>query len=268
MSDLSTGLSMEPTPNLSNAERQEQILRLVQRARRVTIPEICRAFGVSEATARRDLELLAKAGQLKRFHGGASAIGEAPPELPIHQRSADQAGEKRRIGQAAAGLVENGQTIFLGSGSTIHELARALVDHRDLTVITNSLLVVNTLAGRERISLVGLGGLFRPSELSFIGHITESALAELRADRVFIGIHAIDVQAGLTNAYLPETMTDRAILRIGREVIVLADHTKCGRVSTAYLAPLTAAHTLITDEITPLPFTDAVNDCGVQVLRV
>ncbi|MBZ0290593.1 MAG: DeoR/GlpR transcriptional regulator, partial [Anaerolineae bacterium] len=94
------------------------------------------------------------------------------------------------------------------------------------------------------------------------------ALGQLRADKVFIGIHAIDVKNGLTNEYLPETQTDRSILNIGQQVIVVADHTKCGRVSTTLVAPLNAIHTFITDDLAPPDFLAQVATFGIQVLAV
>jgi DeoR/GlpR family transcriptional regulator of sugar metabolism len=102
--------------------------------------------------------------------------------------------------------------------------------------------------------------------MSLIGHITEPALAEVRADKVILGIRALDVEHGLTNDYLPETMTDRAILKIGRQVIVVADHTKCGRVAPAFVAPLSVMTTFVTDSATPPEFVAALAERGVRVL--
>ena len=253
---------------LSNVERQERMLRFVEQRQRVTVADICDQFGVSVATARRDLEALAERGRVRRVHGGALAIHRAPPELPALQRAGEQAAEKRRIGQAAAALVADGETVFLSSGTTTLEVARSLRSQRHLTVITNSLLALNELADAPEITLVALGGLLRRSEMSFIGHITEQALAEVRADKVIIGIRAIDAEQGLTNDFLPETMTDRAIMRIAREVIVVADHSKCGRVSAAFVAPLSAMRTLVTDSGTPPEFVDALTAQGIRVLAV
>jgi DeoR/GlpR family transcriptional regulator of sugar metabolism len=182
------------------------------------------------------------------------------------QRTAAQADDKRRIGQAAAQLVADGETVFLGSGSTILEVARALQYRSKLTIITNSLMVINALAQAADITVIGLGGVFRPSEMSLVGYLTEQALAELRADKVIMGIRAIDVEHGLTNDYLPETLTDRAILRIGREVIIVADHTKCERVSTVFVAPLTAITTLVTDTSATTDFVEAVSAQGIRVI--
>ncbi len=238
---------MQSSAALSGIERQNLILELIQRQGRASVTALCQQFAISEATARRDLEMLASAGKIQRVHGGAIAIPQAPPELPVLEREVDQAEAKQRIGLRTAGLIADGETVFLGSGTTVLQVARALRDCRRTTVITNSLPVINTLADIPDITLVTLGGMLRASELSFIGHITEQALAEVRADKVVIGVRAIDIEQGLTNDYLPETMTDRAILNIGREVIVVADHTKFGRVSTAMLAPIQRIHTIVTD---------------------
>ncbi len=105
--------------------------------------------------------------------------------------------------------------MFLGSGTTVLEVARNLRDRKNLTVITNSLPVLNMLAGIKEITVISLGGMLRESELSFIGHITEQALAEVRADKVIMGTRGVSLEHGLTNDYLQETLTDRAILKIG-----------------------------------------------------
>ncbi|MEJ5314082.1 MULTISPECIES: DeoR/GlpR family DNA-binding transcription regulator [Anaerolinea] len=252
--------------SLSNIERQQAILSLLQRQQRLKIAQICEEFSISEATARRDLEALAAQGLIQRVHGGAIPLQHATPEPPLLERSQEQADEKARIGKLAAGLVQDGETVFLGSGTTVLEVAKNLRDRKGLTIITNSLPVINLFAGLETIQVVCLGGILRNSELSFIGHITEQALSEVRADRVFLGVRAVDLEHGLTNDYLPETMTDRAILKIGREVIVVADHTKTCRVSTAFLAPLTSMHTFITTREADESFIAALRELGIQVL--
>jgi DeoR family transcriptional regulator of aga operon len=253
---------------LSSLERQNQIAQFLLRNQRISIAEICEKFSVSEATARRDMETLASEGKIQRVHGGAIALTQTPPELPILQRQNEQPQEKLRIGQAAAALVQEGETVFLGSGTTVLEAARCLRGRRNLTVITNSLPVVNAMAGAEGITVICLGGMLRESEFSFIGHITEQSLAEVRADKVLIGTRAISLEHGLTHEYLPETMTDRAILNAGKEIIVLADHSKFGRAGTVLLAPIERIHTIVTDQETPNEFIEAVRRNGIKVITV
>ena len=250
-----------PTP-----ERQKQILSRLTRQGRLSVTEIVEQFSISEATARRDLETLASQGKVQRVHGGVIAVDAAPPELPILERENEQTDEKIRIGRAAARLVADKETIFLGSGTTVLEVARNLRDRKNLTVITNSLPVLNMLAGIKEITVISLGGMLRDSELSFIGHITEQALAEIRADKVIIGTRGVSLEHGMTNDYLQETLTDRAIMKIGREVIVLADHTKVNRVATALLAPLDSMQTFITDSNADKKFVQALKKQGINVI--
>jgi len=250
-----------PTP-----ERQKQILSLLAQQGRLSVSEIVTQFSISEATARRDLETLAAKGKAQRVHGGVIAVEQAPPESPILERENEQAEEKARIGRAAAGIVGNNETVFLGSGTTVLEIARNLRDRRDLTVITNSLPVLNMLAGRKEITVVSLGGMLRESELSFIGHITEQALVEVRADKVFMGTRGISLEHGLTNDYLQETLTDRAILKSGREVIIVADHTKVNRVATVLLAPLSQMNMLVSDSKADKKFVQALRRQNIQVV--
>jgi DeoR/GlpR family transcriptional regulator of sugar metabolism len=178
----------------------------------------------------------------------------------------DQVNEKQRIGVLAARLVKDGDTVFLGSGTTVLEVARNITNRQNLTVITNSLPVVILLSDYANITIVCVGGYLRPSEYSLIGHMAEGVLAEVRADKVFIGVRAISLREGLTNDYLPETLTDRAILDIGKEIIVVADHTKFGRSSTVLLVPIHRIHTLITGVETPAELLQDIAKENIQVI--
>ncbi len=250
-----------PTP-----ERQKQILSLLTRQGRLSVAEIVTQFAISEATARRDLESLASQGKAQRVHGGVISVEKAPPELPILEREDEQPDEKKRIGLSAANLIVDKETVFLGSGTTVLEVARNLRNRKNLTVITNSLPVLNALAGAGGITVICLGGMLRDSEMSFIGHITEQALTELRADKVIMGTRGLSLEHGLTNDYLQETLTDRAILKIGREVIIVADHTKVNRVSTALLAPLDSMQTFVTDSKADKKFIQVLKKNGIQII--
>ncbi len=180
---------MNSTAVLSGTERQQQIRDLIDRNRRVSVADICEAFAVSEATARRDLETLTEQGLVQRVHGGAIAMEKQQPESPMMQRQNLLPQEKRAIGAATARLIKDGETIFLGSGTTVLAVAQALLDHKDLTVITNSLPVMNILSKTQH-TVISLGGALRASELSFIGHVTEQAAGEF--PRRFEDRHARD----------------------------------------------------------------------------
>jgi len=256
---------MNTASPLSSIERQNQILQLLALSARITLSDVCQTFSISQATARRDLEALSIQGKVQRVHGGAISIRTANPEPPILMRTNEQETEKQRIGLLAASLIQDGEAVFLGSSTTVMEVAKNLRERRNLTVLTNSLPVMNTFAGNPEITLVCLGGVLRSSELSFIGHLTEKSLTEVRADKVVFGIRSLSLEHGLTNDYLPETLTDRAILGMGGQVIIVADYSKFGRVSTAFLAPLSAIDTLVTDSKAPPDYLSALEELGIQV---
>jgi DeoR family transcriptional regulator of aga operon len=247
-------------------ERHKQILILLAKRGRLSIGEIVRRFDISEATARRDLHILDSLGKARRVHGGVMALEQAPPELPILERTDEQAGEKSRIGRLAASLVGDRETIFLGSGTTVLEVARNLHDLHDLTVITNSLPILNFFAGNRAITVIALGGMLRDTELSLIGHLAEVGLGELRADKVFMGARGISLEHGLTSDFLQETVTDRLILRMGRQVYIVADHTKANRVSTVRLGNLDSFQTLVTDSAAEARFVRALKKRGIDVM--
>jgi len=253
---------------LLKSERHKRIRRVIEDSGQATVAELSVIFGVSEATIRRDLEELDKLGWVQREHGGALRASLSITEPPVLQRVAEQESEKRRIGRAAAELVEDGETIFLGSGTTTLEVARNLGGREDLTVISNALNIATELLNHEGITQIVIGGLLRPSELSLVGHITEQAIKELRADKVFVGMRAIDVQHGLTSDYLPEVMTDRAIIEFGSEVILVADHTKFGRVANAFVAPVTSVDMIVTDENVPNATLRELEELGIKIIVV
>jgi DeoR/GlpR family transcriptional regulator of sugar metabolism len=252
---------------VSAPERQRSILEYIEKHGRVSINEVCNIFAISVATARRDIETLADHGDVERVHGGAIRITHAPAEPPIGGRHSVQEAEKLAIAALTASLVNDGETIYLGAGTTIAAVAMALRPKQGLTIVTNSLLVINALVGCDSIEVVCLGGLLRQSEQCFIGHITEQALTNVRADKAILGTRAIDLQHGLTNDHLPQTSTDRASIAIGRQVIIAADHTKVFRVSTGFVAPTQVIHTFVTDQQTPPGFLEGLVEMGVRIMQ-
>ncbi|HNP88105.1 MAG TPA: DeoR/GlpR family DNA-binding transcription regulator [Kouleothrix sp.] len=247
-------------------ERHAQIAQLIETQGRATVEELSARFGVSEATIRRDLEKLDAQGAVRRAHGGAVAVLRATPEPPVLRRADEHAAEKRQIGAAAAQLVADGDTIILGSGTTTPAVARHLGGKRNLKVITNALNIALLLANQPEITLIVTGGLVRSSEQSMIGHLTERALSELRADKLIMGIRALSLAEGLSNEYGLETSVDRAMLRCAPQIIVVADHSKFERVASVVLAPINTIHTLVTSSLAPMAALDELRRLGVQVV--
>ena len=252
-----------------DAGRRQQIVAFVEENGGATVTELAEAFGVSSATVRRDLTQLGQQGLIERAHGGASprpsGRARGMPEPPVLRRSPMQVEEKRAIGRLAAGYVSNGDVIVVSGGSTTAEMIPHIADRRDLTVITNALNIASLLAAHPELKAVVVGGTLRHSEMSMLGALTEDALRSLRADKLFMGSPAIHPEYGLSADDMTEVQSDRAIMAIAREVTVLADHTKFGRIATMRQAPISGVRRLVTGAATPAEIVQAIREQGVGV---
>ena len=251
-------------------ERQRKILEIIERNGKVEVEQLANALGVSVMTVRRDLSELDELGFLERVHGGALLLQQknGGKELPVFERSKEKTEIKQRIARAVAGLINDGEKIFLGSGSTTAAIASALLRHRDLTVFTNAINISNILMAAPQIKVVIIGGFLRRSELSLIGGFAEHALRGLQVDKLIIGIRGIDPVKGLTSDNMDELITDQAILNISKTVIVAADNTKFGYVAAIRTAPITVVTKIITDVGGPRDILQAIRQMGVQIIEV
>ncbi len=249
-------------------ERLRVILDKVREYGKTTVYDLSEHFGVSDITIRRDLKELSDQGLVRRAHGGAVYAVDVNEEPSVIQRLLQNRDCKERIGRAAAALVEDEDTVFIGSGSTATYVARHLIERKNLTVITNAVNIAGELASAESMTVVVLGGMLRASELSMVGHITELALHEVRMDKVIIGIKAISLKSGLTSDFLPEVMTDRKILEMASKLIIVADHTKFDKVASAYVAPVQRVTTLVTDNRANPEILEQIRGLGVEVIAV
>jgi len=249
----------------ANRVRRDKIREYLVRHRSAGVKDLGRQLNTSEATIRRDLRELALEDGYRRTRGGIS-LDDSRAELSVLQRGHIQGEQKKSIGRKAAELVSDGEVIFLGSGSTAIEVARNLDRHRDLTVITNSLPIITLLADNPRVSLLAAGGALRRSELSFIGHIVEKALTELRADKVIMGIHGIHPEHGLTNEYLPEAIVDRFLVHYAPQLVIVADSSKLGKTKASFVGGIEDIDVLVTDPgISPEMKTE-LESRGVKVV--
>lgn len=249
-------------------ERLRAIQRAVEAQGRARVADLARRFGVAEMTIRRDLAELGAHGLVQRIHGGALRPEFHPVEPRVLDRMRREAGAKRRIARAVARLIRDGETVFLGSGSTTQAIAEALVGRSRLSVVTNAMTVAGTLAAAPDTTVVVVGGFLRHSELSLIGHLAEASVRDIAVSKVIMGIAGIHPEHGLTSEHLQELVTDRAIMCMSDTVIIAADHTKFGRVAASRTAPVTAATTIVTDTEAPAEMVAAIQALGVQVLQV
>jgi DeoR/GlpR family transcriptional regulator of sugar metabolism len=237
----------------------------LMRNRSAGVQDLGNYLNASEATIRRDIKALVREPGFKRIRGGIG-VEESLAELSVMQRGHLMADAKRAIGKKTAELIHDGEVVFLGSGSTIIEVARCLVDRRDLTVITNSIPVVTIFADNPRINLVVAGGALRRPELSLIGHIVEKALSELRADAVVMGIQGIHPEHGLTNEFLPEALLDRFLVHFAPRLYIATDSSKLGKTRASFVGAIDDVDVLITDSAGDPAVLEAIAARGVRTV--
>ena len=244
------------------AERQERLRVLLRERRVVRVDEFAIALAVSSATVRRDLAAMEADGELKRVHGGAVAMAASlVADEPLFDDKASRSeSQKRRIAGAAVKLIPVAHTtLYLDGGSTVLALAHLLLRHTQHTVVTNSLRVAQVLAsGGPRVILTG--GTLRRLSQTFVGPLTRHILENISFDIAFMGTLGITPDDGLTTTDPDEAYTKELAIARARRVILLADATKVGAISTVRFAPLSALHTLVTDTSLPRSTLAALRD--------
>ena len=232
------------------SQRRATILAMVDESGAVRVSDLVEHLGVSDMTVRRDIEHLAQEGRVERVHGGALSVGHASAHEPGFQvKSALMTREKRAIAEHAASLVEPGSAVAISAGTTTYELAQCLRSVPDITVVTNSVPVAQLLHESATVgqTVVLTGGIRTPSD-ALVGPVAVAALRSLHVDRLFLGVHGMDLHAGLTTPNLVEAETNRAMIAAARQVCILADHTKWGVVGLSTIIDLADVDLLITDE--------------------
>ena len=247
------------------AERRQRILELVRSSGAISLRELARQVQTSEVTVRRDLRALESDGLLDRRHGGAVLPGGLAHEPSYSEKSHVAAAEKAAIAELAVSLVSDGDALVVGAGTTTQALARRLTRFTELTVVTNSLLVAQVLARARGIEVVMTGGSLRGSIHALVGSMTEQALASVQSTRVFLSGNGITAERGLSTPNVAVAGVDRALAAAGREVVVLADHTKIGLDSTMQTVPPARIAHLITDDRADTVHLAELRSAGVEV---
>jgi DeoR family transcriptional regulator, fructose operon transcriptional repressor len=248
--------------------RRERILDRLRSVGSVLVGDLATDLATSEMTIRRDLRSLEAEGLVRRIHGGALLVTSRAYEPSFREKSAQFVAEKRRIGAAAAALVQAGDTIILSPGTTTLELARNLAGRANLTVVTSAVNIAVELAGDPDIDVIVTGGHLRGTTYALVGSLAEENLRSLHVSKLFLGGNGLTVEHGLTTPDLSVATTDRALVRSAERVIVTVDHSKIGRATLCQTAPIDRIHTLVTDSGIPEDQRRAFERTGIEVIVV
>jgi len=253
---------------LLNEERRRAILEIVNRESRVLVLDLAKRFETSQVTIRKDLEALHAHGLIHRTHGGALPAREGALEDPtLREKEKLHHQEKLRIAEAAAAMVQEGQVLILDSGTTTTEIARAMRNFRNLTIVTNAVNIAAELSGTA-VEVILTGGTLRKNSFSLVGPIAEETLHRLHADVLFLGVDGFDVQYGLSTPNLLEAKVNRVMVEIAKRKVAVCDSSKFGRRSLSLIAPRAALDAVITDRAVPKSDLRALKKAGIEVTLV
>ncbi len=246
-------------------DRRLKILETVAEEQTIQVVELATRFHVSEMTIRRDIKRLERDGFLRRTYGGATAHLTRSLDLAFNARALQSAHEKRLIGMAAARLVADVSSMFIGIGTTCEQFGRYVRARSELTVVTDSLPIASQL-GTRLMHTVILGGTVRRDELSCVGPAARATLGRYRFDVAVIGAAGISTEAGITDMIDEEADIHRQAIEQASRVIVLADGSKLGQVNVAAIAPAAAIDVLVTDRGADPVYLERLRNLGVEVV--
>ncbi|MET4696749.1 transcriptional repressor AgaR [Endozoicomonas lisbonensis] len=251
---------------MSTVERREAIVRLVSDKGQARVEDLADHFKVSTVTIRNDLNYLDNKGVLLRSHGGAMSTGGLTKEVSFQDKGGVNASRKAAIGEAAARLVNDGESIILDSGTTTPYVAKNLLDRKHLVIMTNGLNVAVELAKSHDIEIMMTGGTLRKKSYSFYGAQAEDALRNFRFDKLFLGVDGFDLVAGLTTHFDREASLNRVMCDISSEIILVADSSKFGKKGYHLIRSFGAFNTLVTDKGIPADYLAGLQRQGVRVI--
>lgn len=244
--------------------RQGEILEIARSEGRVVVEDLAIRFGVAVQTIRRDLGELADAGLLDRVHGGA-VLRAGVANIGYTERQRQNAEAKAAIGAACAALIPDNSSLILNIGTTTEAVARALLGHRNLTVVTNNLNVAQILAANESCEVIVAGGSLRRSDGGLVGDLTVQVFEQFKVDLAVIGCSALDAEGDLLDYDLAEVRVARTILRQSRRRLLVADAAKLGRQAPVRLASLAELDGMVTDRPLPAALAAACAGWGTAV---
>lgn len=255
---IRTSFTMSPNP------RQAELLEEVRAKGALSVEALAERFGVTLQTVRRDVKMLAEAGLLARFHGGVRVPSSTVENIAYRQRQNLNADAKQRIARSVAKAVPEGCSLILNIGTTTEAIARELLRHRGLRVITNNLNVAAILSDNPDCEVIVAGGVVRARDRGIVGEATVDFIRQFKVDIALIGISGIEADGTLRDFDFREVKVSRAIIEHAREVWLAADHSKFNRPAMVELAHISELDMIFTDAPPPEPYPQLLAEAGVQ----
>lgn len=250
---------------MSQRFRLPEILEIAGRNGNVTVEGLAEHFKVTFQTIRRDLTVLAEAGKLERVHGGAVAPS-GTTNIGYQDRRNLNATGKTAMARACAAAIPESASLFLNIGTSTEAVARELLGHRNLMVVTNNMNVANILAANVDCQVIVAGGVLRRSDGALVGNLTTQTIEQFKFDLAVIGCSAMDEDGVLMDFDLQEVGVSQAIIRQSRKTFLVADQSKFKRLAPARITELRSIHTFFTDKRLPDVLARRCAEWGTKVV--
>lgn len=249
---------------MSQSQRQQEIVALVKEKGFVSIDELVDYFKVTPQTIRRDLNQLADAKKVKRLHGGAGS-GSSTVNAPYQSRKIMHLAEKERIAQLIAQSIPNGSSLFINIGTTTETIARALLNHKDLRIVTNNIHVASILSAKQDFTVIIAAGEVRHRDGGIVGEATSEFISQFQMDYGIIGISGISHDGVLLDFDYREVKVAQAIIDHSQHVFLAADNSKFGRSAMVRLGAINQIDALFTDATPPEQITEMLSESNIPV---
>lgn len=252
----------------STVDRRDKIMHIIQSKGSAKVEELSKKCDVSAVTIRNDLEFFEEKGLIHRIYGGALLRNNVYNDPALEEKQKLNIDEKSRIGEAAAGVIKDGESVILDSGTTTREVALQLKRKEGLTVMTNAINIALDLASFSNLQVMLTGGILREKSHSLVGPEAEQTLQNYYFDKLFLGVNGIDSEHGLTTSNALEAQLNRKMVQRANQVIAVTDSTKFGRHSFSRICGLETVDTVITDDNISDDYKKKIQDQEVTIIEV
>lgn len=246
--------------------RQDAILKIIKQEKSVSVKDLAKFFYINEATIRRDFNILESTKLIKRIHGGAVLIEGLDSEIPLLLRETANHIAKNKMGLIASKYINDGDTIFLDSSSSISFIIPHILNKKGLKIITNGAKTIALLAKLNGCEICCTGGKLRENSLSFIGLHANNFLENYYIDKCFFSCRGVSIERGITELNQEEAELRKIVIRNSRKKFLLADNTKFDAISYYKLAPLDSISAIITDTPLNSGWEDILKECGTELI--
>jgi DeoR family fructose operon transcriptional repressor len=246
-------------------ERKIKIAKMISDGKSVRVSELAKLFKVSESTIRRDLMSMENHGNILRTHGGAVSNVNTQFEPSFFEKQEKHADKKDTIGKIAAGMINDGDTVIIDSGTTTQYIGK-YIKAKNITIITNSVPLSYELSNSEDIEVITTGGMIRSNTKAMIGPTAEMTLKQFRVDKAFIGANGISIECGATTPNIIEANTKKAMIETSKKVYIVADSSKFNEVTFAFICSVKDIDCIITDSELSEEEADKYRQLGVDII--